>query len=176
MHPNRFSLYILFLFILLTIPAHPACSETPGPKSTVRWESFNSGLSKALKQKKHVIVDFYADWCYWCKIMERETFTNPEVVKVINRDFIAVRVYTEKDESINYKGVKTTSGRFASMLGVRGLPTVVFMDGKGNLIDQLPGFVKPDIFVSILRYISEGCYKQQISFADYMNKKAGCGK
>jgi thioredoxin-related protein len=173
---KRLNIFILFLFILITIPAHPACSDSPGSKSTVKWESFNSGLSKALKQKKYVIIDFYADWCYWCKVMEKETFANQEVVKVLNRDFVAVKVYTEKDEEITYMGVKTTSSRFASMLGVTGLPTVVFMDGEGKLIDQVPGFVKPDIFVSILRYISEGCYKQQITFADYMNKKAGCGK
>jgi thioredoxin-related protein len=108
--------------------------------------------------------------------MEKETFANPEVVKVLNRDFIAIKVYTEKEEQINYIGKKTTPNGFASLLGVQGLPTVVFMDSNGKLIDKVPGFVKPDIFVSILRYISEGCYKQQITFADYMNKKAGCGK
>jgi thioredoxin-related protein len=164
------------LFFILLIPAYPACSDSPDHKSTVKWEPFNSGLKKALKQKKPVIIDFYADWCYWCKVMEKETFSNQEVAKLLNKDFIAVRVYTEKDEEITYMGKTITSGRFVSMLGVRGLPTVVFMDNEGRLIDQVPGFIKPDIFIGILRYISEGCYKQQISFADYMNKKSGCSK
>jgi thioredoxin-related protein len=167
---KQLSIFILLFFILLI----PAYSDSPGSKSTVKWESFNSGLKKALKQKKPVIIDFYADWCYWCKVMEKETFANQEVAKVLNKDFITVRVFTEKDEEITYMGKTTTPGKFASMLGVQGLPTVVFMDGEGKLIDKVPGFIKPDIFYGILRYISEGCYKQQISFADYINKKAAC--
>ncbi len=178
MRAQHINYFIFLLFILLVL----TCSDSPGSKldgktkSTVKWESFNSGLSKALKQKKPVIIDFYADWCRWCKVMETETFSNEEVAKILNKDFITIRVDTEKSESITYKGKTTTSSQFAPMLGIQGLPTVVFMDSDGDLIDKVPGFIKPDIFVGILRYISEGCYKQQISFADYMSKKAACSK
>ncbi len=140
----------------------------------VKWESFNSGLAKAKSQKKPVIIDFYADWCHWCKVMDSETFTNKDVAKILRDSFIAVRLDMEKAENISYMGMKTSTNKFASALGVRGLPSIAFMDKDGNLIDLVPGFIKPEIFVGILRYINEGCYKMQVSFEDYMNKKADC--
>lgn len=170
---NKFKIALLLTAVILI--ACPGNSESQKkPNTTVKWESFNTGLSKAIKEKKPVIIDFYADWCHWCKVMDRETFSNEEVVKLLSRDFIAIRLDMEKSETITYSGKTVSLNTFASMLGVRGLPTVVFMDKDGDLIDKVPGYIKPDIFIGILRYISEGCYKLQVSFADYLNKKAGC--
>ncbi|MFH0974159.1 MAG: thioredoxin fold domain-containing protein [Spirochaetota bacterium] len=178
----KYKLILIFIItvFILGCPESPDSSEKVKPQvaqnAQVKWESFNAGMSKALGQKKPVIIDFYADWCHWCKVMDRETFSNEEVTKILNRDFIAIRIDTQRRESITYKGNMTTADRFAPLLGVSGLPTVVFMDEEGNLIDKVPGFIKPDVFTGILRYISEGCYKLKVSFADYMSKKAGCGK
>jgi thioredoxin-related protein len=165
-------IFSVFLFLILGCPDN---SESGAKlKFSVKWESFSAGLLKAREQKKPVIIDFYADWCHWCKVMDKETFSDNEVAQLIRNKFIAIRIDTEKSEKINYKGMSTTTDKFAPMLGVSGLPTVVFMDKDGNLIDKVPGFVKADIFTGILRYINEGCYKHQISFADYMNKKVDC--
>ena len=178
MPAQRITSFVLLILILL----FPACPDNESGKAdgetrpAVKWESFNSGLAKVFKEKKPAIIDFYADWCHWCKVMDRETFSNNEVAKILARDFITIRVDTQKEESINYMGKNTTSSQFGPMLGVRGLPTIVFMDKEGKLIDLVPGFVKPDIFIGILRYINEECYKRQISFDDYINKKADCDK
>ena len=175
---KRISLFVLLLLIFFI----PACPDNSGNKvdgetrAIVKWQSFNSGLAKVLKEKKPAIIDFYADWCHWCKVMDRETFSNEEVAKILSRDFITIRVDTQKEESITYMGKTVTSSQFAPMLGVRGLPTIVFMDKEGKLVDVVPGFIKPDVFTGILRYINEECYKRQISFEDYINKKTDCGK
>ncbi len=170
----NYRLIILFV-ILLTIPG---CSDNSKSKvketADIKWESFDAGISKAKEQKKLIVIDFYADWCYWCKVMDRETFSDKEVVQIIKKHFIAIRIDTEKGEKITYKGMTIVPNGFATMLGVRGLPTVAFMDKDANFIDKVPGFIAADIFIGILRYISEGCYKLQVSFADYMNKKVDC--
>jgi len=168
----KFKFIIIFLlaYVMSGFLNNPGLSAQTNP---VKWESFNSGISKARKEKKPVIIDFYADWCSWCKVMDRETFSNEEVSKILEKNFITVRLDMEKKENITFMKTTTTPSAFASMLGVTGLPTVAFMDESGNFIDAVPGYIKADIFAGILKYISEGCYKKKISFQDYMNKK-GC--
>ena len=34
------------------------------------WLKFDEGMAKAKKENKSVLVDFYTDWCHWCKEME----------------------------------------------------------------------------------------------------------
>lgn len=169
----KFKIIIILLITIFQIYC-PGNSKSKESGKGVKWEFFNAGLNKAKDQGKSVVIDFYADWCHWCKVMDKETFANEEVIKILTKDFIAIRLNTDKNENITYKGMKTTSSRFASAVGVRGLPTIAFMDKEGNLIDMVPGYIKPEMFIGILRYVKEECYKKQVSFKDFMEKKADC--
>lgn len=90
---NRF--YLIFIFSLLSFKI---CSgQTP---SKINWINFNQlNDSLKLKQKK-VFVDFYADWCMYCKEMDGTTFQNAEVIKELNTNYYAVKMNVESGETI----------------------------------------------------------------------------
>ncbi|HQP49770.1 MAG TPA: DUF255 domain-containing protein [Spirochaetota bacterium] len=144
-------------------------------RSSVQWHSFNSGLQKARNERKPVIIDFYADWCHWCKVMDQTTFADSKVIRSLNTDYIAVKVDTQSTERINYINRNLSSQELAIHFGIKGLPTVVFLDKSGEVITLLPGYIKAPTFSSLLDYIRDECYTKKISFKDYMEGKANCG-
>lgn len=163
----------LFFLSFLTLCLH-AGETGAAVKSTLRWYTYNEGISRARAQQRPVIIDFYASWCHWCKVMERETFSNEQVKKRLAADYIAIRIDMESNTAIRLKGRTLAPQEFASMMGVRGLPTLAFLDKNGEPITAIPGFIKPDILLPLLNYIRDECYKRQLSFQDYMEQKTDC--
>ncbi len=155
---------IILLIVAVSIPSIIVAKE-------VTWHSFNEGIKIASQKKKPVIIDFYADWCMWCKVMERKTFSNAEVQRKLARNYVSIRIDMEKNESISYNGKTYTPQQFSSMVGVEGLPTIIFMDRNGKFVTRIPGFVKTDIFNVLLDYMVEECYSKQVTFKEYMKDK-----
>ncbi|UCH00775.1 MAG: thioredoxin family protein [Deltaproteobacteria bacterium] len=107
----------------------------------IKWYTYDEGMALGKNEKKTVFFYFYADWCPYCRKMEKETFQNPSVVSFINENFIAIRVNADKEKKI------------ASNYGVIGLPTSWFLEGNGDKIGNLPGYIPPERFLSMLKKI-----------------------
>ncbi len=161
--------------LLAAIIAVAGCGRDEEKKSKVAWMSYNEGAEKAKAEGKPMLVDFYASWCHWCTVMDRETFSDDKTAAMIMENYIPVRVDVESSEKIKTKNRSFAPQAFASMLGVQGLPTAAFLDKKGELITLVPGFVQPGMFMSILRYVKDECYLKQVSLKDYLDRKKDCG-
>jgi len=145
--------------------------------SPVTWYTYNEGIALAKKTKKPVVIDFYADWCKWCKVMDKQTFGDPAVSKIMKKHYINIRIDTmSKGEVIRFKNHRFSGQDFARVMGVTGLPTVVFLDDQENIITRIPGFVQKDVFLPLLGYIKDRCYLKNVSFQDYVQDKGTCGK
>jgi len=119
------------------------------------WYGFEEGMEKAKREKKVLLVDAYTDWCGWCKVMDRETYKNPEVIAKLNRDFVAVKFNPELDKRYNVDGTTQTGEGLLMWLAQGnpgGYPTsyFVFNPSKDYSRAAQPGYLAPADFMKLL--------------------------
>lgn len=108
----------------------------------IKWRSYEEGLAVSKAEKKKVFLHFYADWCFYCGKMAKETFQNPAVVSYLNNNFIPVRVNTDEEPAT------------AMTYGVTGLPSTWFLTRMGEAIGAVPGFIPPDTLLTMLKEVN----------------------
>lgn len=92
---------VLFLFSGL---AFAQDHNTEG--SLVKWMTLEEAMEKTKTQPKPIIMDFYTDWCGWCKQMMRTTYANPDIAQYLNSNFYPVKFNAETKDTIEYLGEK----------------------------------------------------------------------
>ncbi len=140
----------------------------------IAWRDFDSGLKEAKAKKKRVVVDVYTDWCGWCKRMERDTYSHPDVRKYVGKAFVAIRLNAESNARASYKGTEYSCRQLAAGFGVRGYPTTLFLESDGTHITTAPGYMGAQDFLSVLRYVGDGHYKTK-DFDQYRAEQQGSG-
>ncbi len=121
------------------------------------------------QQEKKILLNIYTEWCGWCKRMDSETLSNPEVAAYINDNFYPVRLDAQQQGELEYKG-KTygfnNNGKrgyhelAAELLNGRmSFPSMVFLDESTEEIQSIVGFKKPEEFQQILAYFGGNHYR-----------------
>lgn len=118
----------------LCIAALSAASEA---KPSVTWSytftgrdagaspSLDDVLASARAARRPVMIDFTAEWCAACRLLDRDTYTAPDVIREADR-FVTIR--------IDATNVDDVTQRFTQRFGVRGLPTLVFVTSRGAVL------------------------------------------
>lgn len=111
-------------------------------------EEVDSLFAAAKKQNKHVLLDYYADWCLDCLRMDGTTFQEPEVVSTLGKDFITVKVDITDAADERVRAVK-------KYFNVYGPPATLFFDSDGNELDKFKfyGYKNSDELLQILNSI-----------------------
>lgn len=108
----------------------------------VEWKSdMAAALEMARKSGKPVMINFYADWCGYCKKMKSDVYPNRMIERQLE-NFITVSIDGERNPQI------------AEDYGITGYPTVTFLDRNGVQIRKIEGYAGVEKFSSILRAVS----------------------
>lgn len=122
-------------------PQTPATPTDSAKGAEIKWIPFDEGLARAKAEGKNIFVDLTASWCGWCKKMDKETFSQPEVVKLVNDYFVPVKVWGDSDKELTIEGYKITERNLAtSAFGVTGFPTFYFLCPNGKAYNRLIGY------------------------------------
>ena len=119
------------------VPAAPVETVSNHATIEVDWESdMPSALERARDEGKPVLVNFYADWCVWCKRLESTTLRDAKVASVLQNKVVPLSLNVESDG-------KELSNEYQ----VDGLPTIIVLDAGGREIGRIPGYMPPDSFL-----------------------------
>ena len=131
----------VFLALLLSGSLYTASAEA------IKWDSYETGIAKAKEQEKKIFLHFYADWCRYCKVMDKKTFMDKAVMDYLNEYFIAIRVNSDKEREIALK------------YRVRGVPANWFISEDNEVIGNRPGYITPEDMIVFLKFIKTESYK-----------------
>lgn len=131
--------------------------------NALTWYGWNEGYELALKENKIILVDAYTDWCGWCKKMDKDTYSNPDVIKKINANFVAIKFNPEVSFA-NYKiGNQTlTNQELYNQLSQgqsTGFPTTYYITPNKNNLMVDAGYKGPSDFLKILDVAIENAKK-----------------
>ena len=123
----------------------------------LKWYNWNEGYQMSLKSKKVVMVDLYTSWCGWCKRMDHDTYTNPDIIKYINSKFIPIKLNPEAAGTYKVDSMSMSGAQLMGMLTNNqstGYPTIVFIYPNRN-IELYPGYQDAKGFQSTLSAVVE---------------------
>jgi thioredoxin-related protein len=165
--------YLLFTFLLAATGIFAQSHDGP-----VKWMTFEEAVEKSKTEKRQIFIDVYTDWCGWCKVMDKNTFSEPKVAKILNEKFYPVKFDAEQTEDVVFNGTTfkfiPSGGRGTHQLAAALLnnqlsyPTVVFLDEEFRMIQPLAGYQKAEEFHKIISYIGEKHYKTE-KWAEFQN-------
>jgi uncharacterized protein YyaL (SSP411 family) len=95
----------------------------------IQWHEWGEeAFAAAKRENKPILLDIGAVWCHWCHVMDRESYDDPEVAKIVNENYIAVKVDRDERPDIDSRYQVAIS----SLTGQGGWPLTGFLtpDGK----------------------------------------------
>lgn len=98
--------------------------------------TFDAALQKAAQTHKIVLVDFYTTWCGPCKLLDKNTWTDADVIKLLQQQTVPLRLDAEKETNL------------ASRFQIEAYPTVLLVKPDGTELDRLVGYREPKTFMA----------------------------
>lgn len=168
--------------ILLLGVTFSAFSPTPFSDETesIQWYTWEEAVELNKENPKKIVIDLYTDWCGWCKVMDKKTFSDKEVIKYVNENFYPIKFNAEQKEKIEFNGHTfkfINQGRrgvhelaYSLLDGRLGYPSMVYLNEKMERIIISPGFKDAGKMMQELTFIAEEVYNEK-SWEDYMAGK-----
>ena len=131
----------------------------------INWMPLDKGLValEADSSGKHVFIDVTASWCGWCKKMEKDTFSDPDIIKFMNDNFIAVKLWGDSENILDIQGYQISEKSLANgEFKVRGYPGFYFITPDKKKFPVQGGYKKKDVLMFMLKQVESRAYEADI--------------
>ena len=153
---------LVFVCLFLT-------SFTGPEKDKINWLSVADLQTAYAKSPRPILIDVYTHWCGWCKVMDKDTYSNDKVADYINQNYYAVRFDAESRETVNWLGrqfsynpsYKVNEFSLFITNGQESYPTTVLLADINAQPAPLSGYLKPSELEGPLRFFGDGAYKKE---------------
>ncbi|HPK09813.1 MAG TPA: DUF255 domain-containing protein [Saprospiraceae bacterium] len=167
---------MLGFFAMATLSLFSFKNHQPKTEDGIQWMTWEEAVMLNAESPKKIFVDVYTDWCGWCKRMDKNTFSDPEIIKYMNENFYAVKLNAEQKEDIVFNGntfkfVENGKNGFHELAyslldGSLGFPTMVILDENFSRILLSPGYKEAHDLMTELQF-SAGEYYKKTSFDEF---------
>ncbi len=152
-------------------------------KKKIEWLSWNEMIKVKKKSKKKIFIDVYTTWCGWCRYMDANVFTHPDVVETINKYYIPVKLDAEMKDTIYFDnhvfvnpapGIPRSTHQLAYALldGRTAYPSFVILDSQLRRLQILQGAMAPEKLIDILLYFGTDSF-QKMTFDEFLKNRKG---
>lgn len=169
--------YLVFVFAVLVVMHVKAQQpEAAASAAPVKWMSFEEAVEKSKTEKRKIFIDVYTDWCGWCKVMDKNTFTDPQIAKLLNEKYYPVKFDAEQSGDITFRGTTFKFVPFgnkgahqlamALLNNQMSYPNFVFLDEEFRIVPifdnstSVPGYRKPEEFHIFLSFVAGDFFKK----------------
>lgn len=146
---------LLVLFTLITVATQA---------QEIKWMTMQEALTAQKKNNKPIFIDAYTVWCGPCKMLDKNTFSDPKVVEILNERYNPVKFNAEGNEEIQFQGKlfknpnyqearknsRNSIHEFTQFLKVPGYPTMAIINNKGKVEKAIVGYRTPEQLLSDL--------------------------
>lgn len=128
------------LLVVAALPPQPAAAATTQPPAQLHWhEQLQPALAEAAAADRYLLVDLYAEWCGWCKKLERDVFTSPRFRAAAAERFVLLRVDVEDGGE---------GSRLQQQFAAGSLPTTLVLAASGPArVGAVQGYHPADRFL-----------------------------
>lgn len=131
------AIIIALLMVGVVVSGLSSKKTETNTSSSLQWGTdLNQAMQEAKATNKGIYVDFYADWCAYCREMDEVTYADPQVKEKLTQNYVLVKVDVDKDSDISSK------------YQAYSLPTMIILDSNGNQIKRIIGYQTPDQLLS----------------------------
>ena len=163
-----------FLIFILLLSSGITAFQYTAPKEKLQWLSLQEAEQKSKTEPRPILIDLYTDWCGWCKVMDKKTYTNQKLIQYLNEKFYVVKLNAETRTEIMWKGkaynfnptYKTNEIALELTNGELAYPTTVILPIDNSSPQPIAGMLEVAEMEMITKYFGENKYGS-VSFDDY---------
>ena len=116
------------------------------------WEDI-ANMSSSQQTEKIKAIYFSADWCNWCRKLEKDVLADAEVKRILFENFICFETDIDSKTKIDFNNRILSADEMAKHFGISTFPAIVFLNSKDELIGNLIGYYDKDDFLKVLDHL-----------------------
>src|SRR6266480_701653 len=112
------------------LASEPSAYLKSAAHQPVHWHPWgDAALARARGEDKPILLDIGAVWCHWCHVMDGESYEDPGVAEILNRDFVCIKVDRDERPDVDARYQRAVQ----ALSGQGGWPLTAFLTPDGEV-------------------------------------------